>query len=578
LTHRRGYLSFVDRRLSRRAALHAAVGLAASTWAAGVLPASTSARDATPAASPEPGALPNLTGVMPLPLTGERLATFEAFIAAKLAELGVPGASVAVVQGGEVVFLQGFGVRELERPEPATGDTLFRIGSITKSFSSMLAATLVDGGRLTWQTPLVDLLPAFAVADPALTSRLTVADAFCACTGLPRRDLEFQFRAQELTPERMIDAMARLPLTAPFGEAFQYNNQIVAAGGFAVAVADGGSPTNLGHAYAITLRDRVLNPIGMPRSTLSLGEVVAGNDYAAPHAPDLEGNAVSLPPLLDDTWIVPVAPTGGLWSSAREMARYIQTELGRGVAPDGERVVSAANLERTWQPGVEIDFGPQTPALFAAATSHYALGWEVGTYGGLRLVSHTGGTYGFNALTAFLPDAELGVVVLTNRDGTGAALAYGIQYRLFELLFARPPAIDAMLAPIIAGAAGLRADLLAHLGQVDLAAVEPCLGAYANPDLGAMTLAVRAGALVFATDGARSALRPRLDAAGAVAGYVFVDPPWASNPPKMGVTLERDAGGRPRVVLTAQADAGEADLVYRYEPVDALATPTPQGG
>ena len=121
----------------------------------------------------------------PLPLTGERLATFEAYVAATLAEIHVPGAAVAVVQGGAVAFLQGFGVRELGRPAPVTADTLLRIGSVTKSFSSLLAATLVDAGRLTWETPLVDLLPTFAVADPDLTPRLTVRDAFCACTGLP---------------------------------------------------------------------------------------------------------------------------------------------------------------------------------------------------------------------------------------------------------------------------------------------------------------------------------------------------------------------------------------------------------
>ena len=86
----------------------------------------------------------------------------------------MPGAAVAVVQGGEVAFLQGFGVRELGRPAPVTADTLLRIGSVTKSFSSLLAATLVDAGRLSWETPLVDLLPDFAVADADLTPRLTV--------------------------------------------------------------------------------------------------------------------------------------------------------------------------------------------------------------------------------------------------------------------------------------------------------------------------------------------------------------------------------------------------------------------
>ncbi|MDQ3694779.1 MAG: beta-lactamase family protein [Chloroflexota bacterium] len=562
----------VGRRVSRRATLQAAGIAAASIVTMSFAQNRSLAQTAPPAATTQPSDLPNLTGVTPLPLTGERLAAFEAYVTAKLAELGVPGAAVAVVQAGEVAFLQGFGVRELGQPAPVTGDTLLRIGSVTKSFSAMLVGTLVDAGRLTWETPLIELLPSFAVADPVLSPRLTVRDAFCACSGVPRRDLEFEFRAQELTPELIVEGLAQLPLTAPFGEKFQYSNQMVAAGGFAAAIADGGAPDDLSHAYAVALRDRVLNPIGMSRTTLFLSEVVAGNDYAMPHAPDMEGNPVPLPPLLDDEWIVSVEPTGALWSSVREMARYVQTELGRGVAPDGGRVVSAENLEKTWEPGVARDFGSETPAMLNAATSHYALGWEAGTYGGQRLISHTGGTYGFNSRVCFLPDSDLGLVVLTNRDGAGGLLALATQFRLFELLFAQPETIDAMLEGAISGAAAGRAELLSHLGQVDPDAVMPYLGRYANPDLGEMMLDLRAGVLVFDAGGARSALRPRLNDAGAVANYVFIDPPWAANPPVMHVTFE-DGGGMPRVVLTARADPGEADLVYWYEPVGAIATP-----
>jgi CubicO group peptidase (beta-lactamase class C family) len=552
-----------------------AAGLAASTLvSAGLKRGATAAQDAKAAASPEAGVIPDLAEVAPLPVTGERLATFEAFVAAKLAELGVPGAAVAVVQGGEVAFLQGFGVREVGRPEPVTADTLLRIGSVTKSFSSLLAATLVDAGRLSWETPLVELLPTFAVADPALTPRLTVADAFCACTGLPRRDLEFMFPAHDLSPELLIEGMAQLPLTAPFGEKFQYSNQMVAVGGYAAAIADGGSPDDLGSAYAIALRERVLNPIGMPRTTDALAEVVAGNDYAVPHAPDLVNAPIPLPLLLEG-WLGPVAPAGGLWSRAREMARYVQTELRRGVAPDGRRVVSAEHLERTWRPEVAMPaLPPGTAPMFAEASQHYGLGWVVGTYGGLRLIHHSGGTFGFNAQVAFLPDADLGLAVLTNLDRAGGTLAFVAQFRVFELIFDLPATIDALVEPILASLATARADLLAQLGQANPAAVRPYLGRYANPDLGELPLALRDGKLIFDGGAAISALRPHLDAAGAVTDYLFVDPPWATNPPRRSVTLEDAADGRPRIVLTEQADPGEADLVYVYEPVGA-ATPAP---
>ena len=173
---------------------------------------------ATPLAVPPATPSADLAGVAPLPLTGERRAAFEAYVAEAINRLGVAGASVAVVQGGEVVYAQGFGVRALGGTDPVTPDTLMMIGSVTKSMTSTMAATVVDDGWLSWDTPLVELLPDFAVADPQLTPRLTLADAFCACTGLPRRDLELMFHFNDLTPDRLIAQVAELPLTAPYGE------------------------------------------------------------------------------------------------------------------------------------------------------------------------------------------------------------------------------------------------------------------------------------------------------------------------------------------------------------------------
>jgi CubicO group peptidase (beta-lactamase class C family) len=522
---------------------------------------------ATPVATPQDQAVADLTGVTPLPLTGERLATFEAYVSAKLAEAGVPGAAVAVVQGGEVVFLQGFGVREIGQPEPVTPDTLLRIGSVTKSFSSLLTATLIDAGRLSWDTPLVDLLPNFAVADPALTPRLTTRDAFCACTGLPRRDFEFIFNANELTPELLIEGMAEFPLTAAYGEKYQYSNQMVAAGGFAAAVAGGGSPHDLSHAYAIALRERVLNPIGMPRTTLALTEVLAERNYAIPHAADVTGTLQTLSLLDDDIWLVPVAPSGALWSSASEMARYIQTELRKGLNPDGRRIVSAANLERTWQPSVTLQAGPGTPPDMAAFAGHYALGWVLGSYGGQRLVWHSGGTLGFTALVGFMPDADLGIVILTNRSGTAGPFTYAVQFRLLELLFDQPAAFDALLEASLAGAAAAGTDLLAHLGVIDPAALTPYLGRYANPDLGEVTLSLQEDVLTLHAGAVRSQLLPRIDDDGAVTGYTPVTPPWASNPPEAVFTFD-DADAQPTLVMSVRSDPGEEDVVYVFEPIE----------
>ena len=95
------------------------------------------AQTASPAATPAV----DLTGTMPLPLSGNRLAEFETYVQELMKTLGVPGASIAVVQGDQVVLMKGYGVRDLRSNEPVTPDTLMMIGSITKSFTSMMAAT-----------------------------------------------------------------------------------------------------------------------------------------------------------------------------------------------------------------------------------------------------------------------------------------------------------------------------------------------------------------------------------------------------------------------------------------------------
>ena len=326
--------------------------------------------------SPTPAA--DLAGVTPLPLTGERRTAFEAYVADALNRLGVPGASVAVVQNGEVVYAQGFGVREPGGTDPVTPDTLMMIGSVTKSMTSTMAATVVDDGWLSWDTPLVDLLPDFDVTDPELTPRLTVADAFCACTGLARRDVEIIMNFNDLTPDRLIAQVAELPFTTPYGEQFQYSNQMYAIGGYAAAVAAGAAPNDLYGGYRLAMRQRLLAPMGMQRSTFALEEVLASGDYALPHAMGLDGQLQLVSPLVDQRFATSVAPAGALWSSAREMARYIQTELADGLAPDGRRVVSAENLERTRAPRVAIPAQPGLPPLFAEAGDHYAMGWVTG--------------------------------------------------------------------------------------------------------------------------------------------------------------------------------------------------------
>lgn len=514
-------------------------------------PAGAARRPATPAAPPaENLATSPIAVVPPLVLEGERRDALAVFVAESAAALGVPGATVAVVQGDEVVFLEGFGVREAGGSEPVGPDTLFDVGSITKPFTSALAATLIDDGLLGWETPVVDFLPDLA-ENAALAERLTITDLLCACSGLPSQDERVFYNADDLDPAGLVATLAGQEPTAPPGERFQYSNLAFALGGYAAAAAGGAALDDLREGYRLAMRQRVLGPVGMPRSGFDLGEVLADGDFAAPHGLDLDGRTVPLPLLQAQRILEPLDPAAGLWSSGREMAAWLQTLLAGGVAPGGRHVVSGERLAEVWRQRVALPSESAQPA-----PQGYALGWFTGKIAGQRLVFHSGSTSGFAAELALLPDAGLGLVVLTN-GGDGSVLAFLTQQRLFELLLGEPATVEDSVPRAAAATASFLAGYRAQLGEVEPAVVEPFLGRYLNPDLGEAELRLRRGRLVLDAGEVRTELRPLRLRPDPDPRYAFVSPGAINAFGQM--ILRRGAAGRPELVLTSLLPALPTD-------------------
>jgi CubicO group peptidase (beta-lactamase class C family) len=498
----------------------------------------------------------DLTGIPPLPLTGERRAAFEAYVAEALQRFDVPGAAVAVVQDGEVVYLDGFGVRAAGDTEPVTPDTMMMIGSITKPLTTTLAGSLVDDGMLSWDTRLVDLLPAFSIVDPTLTADLTIHDAFCNCSGIPSLNLESSFESGKLTPETVVTSLADTPPAAPFGEEFLYNNLLIASAGYALGVANGSGSSDIGLAYDLAMQQRVFAPLGMTRTTFDPEAAIATGNYAQPHATTLTGDLRPVP-LTAERGLLPYRPAGALWSNARDMAQVLQMELASGVAPGGARVVSPENLEETWAPGVAVPNVYGGPSEMAATMTHYGLGWMLGEYRGLRMVSHAGGTTGYTSQLAFLPDADLGIVILSNAFSMKPfplAFEYAVQMRLFELLFDQPADFDAAIAALAASAPAPVA-----LGQVDPAAVDPHLGAYANADLGDITLTLRDGRLLLDAGEVSSELLPRADDP---AVFLLADPPLSLFSEAYGATVSFDDDQGMVIAIPASITGPEQRFVF----------------
>jgi CubicO group peptidase (beta-lactamase class C family) len=466
----------------------------------------------------------DLSTAEPLPIDEAMLDTFSAYIEGLLAELEVPGVAVAVVDNGEIVFEQGFGVRELGTDDPVTPETLMMIGSTTKSMTTMMMGTLVDEGLMEWDTPAVEVLPTFAVSDPAITEQITMRNLVCACTGVPRRDLEFIFNASELTAEDMVESLRSFRFFTEFGETFQYSNQMVAAGGYLATVAGGGTYGDLYPAYLDLMQTRIFDPMGMGSTTFDFEAVAASADYALPHGATLEGVYEPLPLTLEQT-LVPVAPAGLAWSNAQDMAQYLITLLNRGAAADGTRVVSEANLLETWEPQVDV-----------SATSAYGLGWFVDAYKGVPVIHHGGNTLGFTTDLAFLPDHGIGIVVMSNGQ-LANLLTEGIRARLLELLYEQPMEYDATIDFAMEQGETAFAELQDSFTELDAEAVEPYLGTLTNEALGEATLTLEDGVLMFDVGEFRVALQPTTNDEGEVR-YTMAAPPLTGVP--LELALEGD--------------------------------------
>ena len=359
----------------------------------------------------------DLSGRRPKAWDGHASRGLEAFVRHGMDALGIPGVALALVQGGRIVECRGFGRCGADAPEPVTRDTRFMIGSSTKALTTLMMARLIGEGRFAWSTPVVELMPEFAFADADMTRRMQMRHTVSASTGMPRSDMELAFQADGNDPERCLARMKRMRPTTGFGETFQYSNQLVALGGFAAAKA-AAPGCALGDAYRRVMQEQVFEPLGMSRTSLQ----DPGSDRALPHAPDLEGVVRSID-LRMESFVETVAPAGAAWSTARDMARYLQMELAGGRNPEGGDYIDRNLLRQRYEPRIRI-----------GRESSYGLGLILARASGLEEIGHGGNTFGFSATMWFLPEQQIGLVVLTNLAVTNDFLAT-IGQKIRELLF-----------------------------------------------------------------------------------------------------------------------------------------------
>lgn len=196
------------------------------------------------------------------PLDPAGVALLTDFVRRNAAQLRVPGVGLALYAGGRIVYEGGVGVKELGKPAPVGPHTRFMIASNTKSMATLLLAKLVSEGRLRWDQPVTEVYPAFRLGDDATTRSVQIRHLVCACTGLPRKDLEWVYNTTARTPAAStFTQLAATQPTSRFGEAFQYNNLMASAAGY-VAGHVYYPDMEIGAAFDRAVATQIWQPLG----------------------------------------------------------------------------------------------------------------------------------------------------------------------------------------------------------------------------------------------------------------------------------------------------------------------------
>ena len=307
----------------------------------------------------------------------------------------VPAVSVAVVHDQQVIYAAGFGCADVATGAPATADTIYRIGSVTKLFTDTMLMQLRDAGLLNLDDPVDRYVPAVTYR---LANGDTVSPTFrqlaSHTAGLPRMLNPPPASVAELF-ERLQQTVAQ---STP-GTRFSYSNLGLAVLGQALAII-------AGQPYAEYITAHILEPLGMTSSGFQVDRLpqqdLASGYRASRRTPSGALDATPIAPGPGNGIPSAMSPAGALWSSALDLMRFAALQF-RDRPAGGDQVLAPADLHQMWEPVMRS--GPR---------SSVGIGWFITEIAGQTVVMHNGSVDGFRADFKVVPDLKLGVAVLYN--------------------------------------------------------------------------------------------------------------------------------------------------------------------
>ena len=338
---------------------------------------------------------------------------FDQYAEKAFKEWNVVGMSIAIVKDGKTIYSKGFGKRKLDSDAKVTPDTLFQIGSISKSFTTALTALAVDKKLLEWEDPVIQHLPNFLVFDPWVTRNFEIQDLYAQRSGLPGYTGDVQAMLR-MPIEDVIHNLQFFPPSTSFRSQFAYQNVFFSIGAKALEAKTGKTWDDL-------VKNELFKPLGMTDSSSSLQDYLKEPNRAGWHLRHPDGSVTLIAEDFDMAdWAYVYKASGGINSSANEMTNWIALQADQGMF-QGKELISKDNLNRTHRPYV-----------FAIeqynGSNFYCLGWLSLSHSPYPIIWHNGGTSGAKNNLGFIPQERLGIVVLTNTTDTQLPEALTLQF------------------------------------------------------------------------------------------------------------------------------------------------------
>jgi CubicO group peptidase (beta-lactamase class C family) len=347
---------------------------------------------------------------------------FDAYMAKVLKDWNAPGIGVGIVAGDKLVFVKGYGYRDYGKKLPFTDTTLFQIASNTKLFTAVAAGMLVDEGKLAWDKPIRESVPAIRFYDDQLNNTVTLRDMLAHRTGITRHDSIWY--KSDFTRKELFDRVKYLEPSEPLRQTFLYNNLMYAATGYIIELQSG-------KTWEDFVRERIFTPLGMTSTVFSVADMLKQPDRGVPYTEKRDSFELYELPYYED--MAGVAPCGAIISNIRDASRWLTALMNEGMY-EGKQVLPADVLKATLEPAIALpNTMPETRGFWEILNAVYGMGRETTVYRGRLLTFHGGDLPGFHSQISFMPKEKLGVIVFVIGDHC-SQLYNLISYNVYERL------------------------------------------------------------------------------------------------------------------------------------------------